>query len=149
TEDTPVEIEVPVGSEPGVGFSLTTPPLHGDLSGAGPTYTYTPHSDFHGSDELVLLVQRGAEQASVTVSVDVSPVNDPPSAGADASSTAFNVPRSIGFASLLTNDADVEGDGLAITGVAAGAHAAVALDAEGVLFTPEADFAGEATFTYT
>jgi len=54
--------------------------------------------------------------------------------------------------SLLANDVDIDGDTLSITEVRPNAdtHGTVSLDADGnILFTPDANYNGEASFTYT
>ena len=51
---------------------------------------------------------------------------------------------------LLANDTDADGDALTISAVEAGEHGTVELDAEGnVVFTPEENYNGEASFSYT
>ncbi len=53
-------------------------------------------------------------------------------------------------ADLLTNDTDPDGDTLSISSVQDAAHGSVTLDQDGnVEFTPEENYNGEATFTYT
>jgi hypothetical protein len=51
---------------------------------------------------------------------------------------------------LIANDVDMNGDELHITSVQEAEHGTVSLNADGsIVFTPEADYHGEATFTYT
>ena len=53
-EDTPTGI-VLTGSDPDgnqLTFSVVTGPAHGTLSGTAPNLTYTPHTNYHGLDEL-------------------------------------------------------------------------------------------------
>ena len=51
---------------------------------------------------------------------------------------------------LLANDTDVDGDTLSIISVQDASHGTVSLDANGnVVFSPDANYNGEATFTYT
>ena len=56
----------------------------------------------------------------------------------------------INASELLANDTDPEGDTLSISAVQQGDHGTVSLDSEGnVQFTPEENYSGEATFSYT
>ncbi|MEA1914549.1 MAG: tandem-95 repeat protein, partial [Campylobacterota bacterium] len=69
-----------------------------------------------------------------------------------AISTNEDTALTITAESLLVNDTDLEGDTLSISAVevTANTHGTVSLDANGdVLFTPEANYNGEASFTYT
>ncbi|MEF2232173.1 MAG: cadherin-like domain-containing protein, partial [Pseudodesulfovibrio sp.] len=50
---------------------------------------------------------------------------------------------------LLVNDTDVDGDTLTITSVGDATHGAVSLVDGQIVFAPEADYNGQATFTYT
>ncbi|WP_437883338.1 retention module-containing protein [Pseudomonas sp. LRF_L74] len=50
---------------------------------------------------------------------------------------------------LLANDSDADGDQLSITAVGNPTHGTVQLQGNNVLFTPEANYYGPATFTYT
>ncbi len=50
---------------------------------------------------------------------------------------------------MLANDADGENDPLAITAVTQGANGMVAIDDGGVIYTPDANFNGSDSFSYT
>jgi len=64
--------------------------------------------------------------------------------------TAEDTSTTIDASTLLANDTDVDGDTLSITSVQDATNGTVSLDADGnVVFTPEADYNGPATFTYT
>jgi VCBS repeat-containing protein len=69
----------------------------------------------------------------------------------DDTATAFEgSPQVISSAFLLSNDYDFDGDALSLIGVGNPINGTVALDAAGdVVFTPDAGFAGGASFTYT
>jgi hypothetical protein len=80
-EDTPVEIRL-LGSDPDsdpLAYSMVTDPSHGSLVGIAPNLTYTPNTNFNGSDSFTFKVNdSAADSAPATVSIMVSPVNDPP-----------------------------------------------------------------------
>ncbi|WP_108663201.1 cadherin-like domain-containing protein [Acuticoccus kandeliae] len=79
-----------------------------------------------------------------------TPVNTDPVAADDTGfTTAVDTALTLAAAALLANDTDADGDVLSIVSVGNAVGGAVSLDLDGnVLFTPEADFTGEATFTY-
>ncbi len=79
--------------------------------------------------------------------VRVDAFNDNPVAGDDSATVDED---SINNAiDVLANDEDVDADTLTITGVTQGANGAVTFTATGVSYTPNADFFGSDTFTYT
>ncbi len=74
-----------VASDPDVGDTLTyaigTPPANGTLSnGTGPSRTYTPAPNYFGPDSFTFTAtdNHGAPSNVATVSITVTPVNDPP-----------------------------------------------------------------------
>ncbi len=77
--------------------------------------------------------------------------NDAPVAQDDALSSVAedSGQRSIAFSALTGNDQDVDGDTLTVTGVSAAVGGTASISGSNVLFTPTANFSGEASFTYT
>ena len=68
----------------------------------------------------------------------------------DKFSTDEDTPLTILAVDLLANDIDDDGDSLSVTAVANGIGGSVSLDIDGnVLFSPDADFSGDAGFTYS
>ncbi|MEX1020041.1 MAG: Ig-like domain-containing protein [Litorilinea sp.] len=60
-------------------YSVTTPPLHGTLSGNAPNLTYTPFTDFSGPDRFAFTLSDGNETAEPAIfNLSVTPVNDTP-----------------------------------------------------------------------
>jgi hypothetical protein len=113
--------------------------------------TFTPRADFNGEASFRYTVsdgQGGSDRA--TVRLEVWPVNDAPVAADDALRTDEDQALRIEAAALLRNDRDVDGDVLRIVGVQGASHGTVALAEDGgIVFTPDADFHGQASFTYT
>ena len=108
-----------------------------DANGSAGTFSYSV-SDGQGG--LV----------SQTITLEIIPVNDAPVAVDDTATTLENTPLILEATSLLANDEDVEQDELRITEVGNATNAQVILDDNGnVIFTPETNFTGEATFDYT
>lgn len=115
------------------------------------SFTYTPNAEFNGRDTFTYTIGNGqGAHASATVTIDVTAVNDLPSASADAVVATEDTPLVIAATDLLANDHDPEGDALVIASVGGAQHGTVALDASGnVVFTADRDYSGAASFQYT
>lgn len=81
-----------------------------------------------------------------TFTVTVAAVNDGPVAVDDTRSTTVNTPATF---DPRTNDTDEEGNALTVTGVTQGTHGAVTFTASSVTYTPDPDYVGPDSFTYT
>jgi len=109
---------------------------------------FTPASNFNGSANFEVIVSDGFETATSTVTVAVASVNDLPTVANDSATTNEDTAVNI---DVLGNDSDVE-DGTALTVTAVGttgAGVAVIESDNTVTFTPNADFNGTASFSYT
>jgi large repetitive protein len=152
-EDTAVDF-VLTGSDiegDALTFGIVTPPAHGDVVCGGPALadcTYLPDADANGADALVFSVSEGnGGTATGTVSFDIVPVNDAPTASDQAAATAEDTPLAI-----TSGGADVDGDALGFTVVGAPAHGTVTCGGSGAgacTYTPAADFNGSDSFTFT
>ncbi len=111
-------------------------------------YTYTPQADFNGTDTFTWRVTDAAGGTSVaTVTVTVTAVNDAPDASPSSltTSTAEDTPL---VGQLTLTDADGDAVSVLTTPVAAPAHGAVVLRADGsYTYTPDPDFNGTDSFT--
>ncbi len=88
----------------------------------------------------------GLSRQGVVRFLDAPPPHTPPNAVDDAVVTAEDTPVVV---NVLGNDTDADGDPLAVTAVTSGAHGGVALAGATVIYTPNLDYAGGDTFTYT
>jgi hypothetical protein len=127
----------------------TTNPTNGSVAVNGnQTITYTPGVDFNGSDSFTYDITDllgGFDSATVTVTV--TPVNDPPAPANDAA--AVNEDASVTI-SVLANDQDVDGDTLTVVGVTNPTNGSALVNADSsVTYTPNGDFYGNDTFIYT
>ena len=118
------------------------------------TVTFTPSADFNGAANFTYTVTDGAltSAAPATVTVRVVPVNDAPVAINDNLTATEGTPVTFAAADLLANDTDVDTPNAALTiaSVTSGAGGTAVLNADGtVTFTPNANFNGAASFTYT
>jgi hypothetical protein len=122
------------------------------IGGDGTSVTYTPSPNFHGSDSFAYTITDGnGGTDTALVHVTVESVNDPPDAQDDAVSADED--SGANQIDVLTNDTaapDAE-ETLQVTAVTHGANGSVALSGGGtsVLYTPEAEFFGSDSFTYT
>ncbi|HSH16857.1 MAG TPA: tandem-95 repeat protein, partial [Verrucomicrobiae bacterium] len=106
------------------------------LSDTSAEVTYTPNLDFNGSDSFTFQVEDPAGgTATGTVSLEVTPVNDPPVANDDA---LGDLQEDAGptILDVLANDTDPEGDTLTIAGVGAALHGTVVNNGNNLTYTP-------------
>lgn len=114
---------------------------------------FVPEPDFHGLASFTYWVadSHGAESAA-TVQIRVVSINDAPLALGETIFSDEDAPLLIAPAALLANDRDIDGPHSALQIIAVGdaTHGTVALLPDGsISFTPEPDYVGTATFTYT
>ena len=94
-------------------------------------------SDGHGGVDAAVL------------GLTVTAINDVPIAEDDRVMTAEDTRVSIAIAAILSNDVDVDNDGLSIQSVASGVNGTVVLTGSKLVFTPNANANGTGSFTYT
>jgi len=83
---------------------ITTTPVNGTLTQAGSLVTYTPKLNFNGTDSFsYVLINGNLVSNRGTVTVSVSPVNDPPTAVADQVTVSNGQSATV---SLTRNDTD-------------------------------------------
>ncbi|PYK07919.1 MAG: adhesin, partial [Verrucomicrobia bacterium] len=121
-----------------LSFSIASGAAHGTLSGTAPNLTYTPNANFNGSDSFQFKVNDGTtNSANATVSINVSPVNDPPVADAQSLTTNEDSAKPI----TLTGS-DIDGDALTLTITANPAHGVLGGIPPNVTYTPVANYNG-------
>ncbi len=115
------------------------------------SYTFTPDADFNGETTFTYTVEDpSGAQSQATVTIDVDGVNDGPVANADTLSGTEDTAITFSASDLLGNDTDVDGDTLSIASFDQPDGGTITLNDDGsYTFTPDADFNGETTFTYT
>ena len=132
--------------------TVHTEPNNGTLHlQADGSYTYTPNTDYTGTDSFSYTVSDGQGGTAVgTVNITVSPLNDAPVAVDDSVTTDEDTPVR---GNVLTNDTDPDGketiqSASVVTGPANGT-----LEFDGATgeftYTPNPDYNGTDSFTYT
>lgn len=112
---------------------------------------FRPAADFNGTAQIQFTVtdNSGDTSAPARINIQILPVNDLPLARNDLASTPEDTPVSFSPATLLANDSDPDGHPLTLVSVQEPSHGTVAVVNGQVVFTPEADYTGPASFTYT
>jgi VCBS repeat-containing protein len=136
----------------GLTALLASPPTQGAvILNADGSFTYTPAANFNGADGFTYQATDGvATSPAVLVTIDVTSVNDPPTAGDDAyameQDASLTVSADLG---VLSNDADVDGDLLSAVWQSGPTSGTLSLAADGsFIYTPNAGFVGVDTFVY-
>ncbi len=144
-EDVPVIIDVLANDtfDPGATITEVSQGANGVvIINANGTVTYTPNPDFNGVDSFTYTVTSGGVTETATVDVTVNPIAD---ITHDSATTDEDVPIII---DVLANDTFASG--ATITEVTQGANGAVTINSNGtVTYTPNPDFNGADSFTYT
>ncbi|MEH6522759.1 Ig-like domain-containing protein [Sulfitobacter sp.] len=111
------------------------------------TIEFTPNDGFTGDAEINYTISDGnGGVASAIAKVSVGETSEPPVAADDTATTDEDTPVTI---DVLTNDSDPDGDPLEVI-EATSPDGSVTINDDGTLeFTPNADFNGPATITYT
>lgn len=148
-EDTPVAFSLQATDPEGdaLSYSILTQPLHGVLSGSGSARVYTPAANFNGLDSFTFSANDGQLTSNVaTIYLRVASVNDAPIARPDSATTVRNTAVTI---AVLANDADPDGDMLALGSVSSPAHGSAVISGANIVYTPARGFFGTDQFTYT
>ncbi len=146
-EDTSLAITLN-GTDPDsdpLSFSVVSAPANGSLSGTAPNLSYTPNANFNGSDSFTFTANDGlVNSAPATVEITVTAVNDAPVANFQAVSLAED-----GAVAITLSGADAEGDPLSFSLASSPAHGALTGTAPDLTYTPEANFYGPDSFSFT
>ncbi len=134
-------------------FAVLTQPAHGSLSGTAPNLTYTPATNYNGSDSFTFSVN---DSDPATVSITVNAVNDAPTISDIADQT---VEKNTATAALAFTLSDAETPAGSLTLTKSSSNTALVPEANIVLggsdsnrtvtITPAANRSGAATITLT
>ena len=119
------------------------------------TFTYSPASNFNGTDSFTYNANDGtaSSPSTATVLITVNPVNDRPVVANDPNYTmdeddTLNIAAGTG---VLANDSDPDGDDLSVVnpGTVTASSGSLTLNADGSFsYTPVSNFNGTVTFSY-
>ena len=149
-EDTAVNLALQASDVDGqtLTYTIVTSPSDGILSsGTGANRTYTPAANATGVRSFKFRASDGvASSNTATVTITITPVNDPPTAFDDYVATDPATPLTI---DVVKNDVDVDSDALTIASVDAPANGTVEIVDNKLVYTPGAGFTGVDVFAYT
>ncbi|HNT55742.1 MAG TPA: Ig-like domain-containing protein, partial [Anaerolineaceae bacterium] len=130
-----------------LSLQSVTSPAHGIAVINGTTVQYTPQLNYNGADTFYYTaVDVYGQTATALVSVQVTPVNDLPTAVDDTASVTEDVPSNI---PVLNNDDDIDGDSISIHSVGAPLHGSATISGSVIQYTPASGYSGPDVFTYT
>ena len=120
------------------------------------SFLYTPPPNFNGATTFTYAVATKAAEVcppvgegSATVTITVTPVNDPPSAVADSFTALAGRTLNVAAPGVLGNDSDVDGDPLTAIKTSSPSHGEVTLAPDGGFsYTPAAGYVGHDAFAY-
>ena len=154
-EDTPLSVAAPGvlandSNVTGGTAVLISGPAHGTLTfRSDGSFDYTPNANFFGTDSFTYKATvAGANSNLATVTLTVTPVDDPPVA-ADDSYLVGPGDLTVPAPGVLGNDADVDGDPLTAVLVTGPAHGTLSLAPDGSFtYSPAPGGPVIDTFTY-
>ncbi len=159
-EDTPVNFSLNSASDidgDALTYKIVSPPTNGILSncitstwGTDLTCTYSPNSNFNGSDSFTFIAKDATTNAasSATVSLTINAINDAPTI-ASTQSLATNEDTPINF--NLNSGSDIDGDSLdyiVVSNPSTGTLSCTGGNSTACTYTPATNFNGVTTFTY-
>ena len=150
-EDTQININVLANDRDEDGDNLTVSSVNPGNNGAtvivDNQIVYTPAANFNGIDSFSYEINDGNGGIdTATVTVNIEGVNDLPFVQNDTATTNEDTPWSI---DVLANDSDVDGDNLTVSSVNPGNNGTTEIVDNQIVYTPEANFIGEDSFTYS
>jgi methionine-rich copper-binding protein CopC len=128
----------------GISATLLTNPTHGSVTLAGNgAFTYIPNPNFNGTDSFTYRVSDGTSNDDATVTITVSNVNDAPKANNVTRTTNEETPVSVTLSATDTEP------GTLTYNVGAPSHGVLSGTAPNLTYTPNANYFGPDSFTYT
>ena len=138
--DTSIDSDIFAIIQTNVGFGTLTLNLNG-------SFIYQPNQNFASIDSFTYVATNGTHNSNnATVTLFVNPVNDSPIAQNDTASTPEDTPVII---QVLNNDFDVDDVSLTVNSVTQGNNGIITTNGTIVTYTPNLNFIGTDSFTYT
>ena len=124
-------------------YHVVSAPVHGTLTGSARNLTYTPNTDYTGSDNLTFVANDGTADSNLaTISFTVTP-NNPPVADPQSLNISEDTPLP-----LTLTGSDADGDALSYSVVSGPSHGALSGSAPNLIYTPAADYSGPDSFAF-
>ncbi|MBP1634773.1 MAG: repeat-containing protein, partial [Acidobacteria bacterium] len=125
---------------------------HGSLGlGTNGSFVYTPTPNYSGPDSFTYRASDGEDNSNVaTVSITVTPVNDPPVANGDSYTVNEDATFTVPAPGVLGNDTDPDSPTLTAALASGPGHGTLTLNANGSFtYAPAGNYTGPDSFTYT
>ena len=145
-EDTPLPIVLSASDVEGDAliYAIVSPPEHGSLSGVPPNLTYLGATNYFGPDSFAFKANDGkADSAVATVSLTISPVNDPPVAIPQSLSVDEDAPLSIVLSAF-----DADGDTLTYSIASAPTHGRLSGTPPNLTYLGATNYFGPDSFSF-
>jgi len=110
----------------------------------GTTITFTASQDFNGSEDFTATVTDGEFSSSQTFTVIVNAVNDQPTANSGSNTVAEDT-----TADITLTGYDIDGDNLSFALDTDATNGTVSVDGSLATYTPNANYNGDDSFTFT
>ena len=138
-EDTPIVVDISSVAQTydgAITYSILTQPVNGTVSINEKNITYTPHSNFNGTDSISFTVSNQVNTSVGWIKLTVTKVNDAPIL-ISVSDTTINedIPLTLSIANVSATD--IEGDALSLI-IGKGDHYTVTANT----ITPQANYNG-------
>lgn len=125
--------------------------FHGTVGLDAGSITFTPTANYNGTAQFTYYISDGAGgTSSATVNILVNSINDAPVGNDDEYTTNEDTPLVVPAVGVLSNDTDVDFDTLNVVSHTNPSHGSLVLNPDGsFVYTPDANYAGDDSFTYT
>ncbi|HEY3924112.1 MAG TPA: Ig-like domain-containing protein [Acidothermaceae bacterium] len=148
----PTTVDVLANDTDANGDALTVTTVTGEAhgtavitgSGVNTKILYTPASGWSGADTMTYTVSDGTTTSTAVLTVTTA--DAPPSANNFSTSVAGGIPTTV---DVVAHASDPNSDTLTVTAAGPATHGTVSIGAGGVVYTPNAAYAGTDTFSYT
>lgn len=128
-------------------FEFVTLPTHGTAYFDGMTVVYMPDPDYYGTDYFTYIAKDAVSQSEpARVDITINPVNDRPWSKSESFSTLEDVPLEI---TLKGGDVETALAELVFTITVQPQNGVLAQIGNAVTYTPNADYNGSDSFSYT
>ena len=150
-EETLVYVDVQANDSDIDGDALTTSILSGPSNGSASvensdSISYTPGTNFTGTDTIIYQISDGSLTDSDTVFITVNNVNDAPVASTDNTSTDE---ETLVYVDVQDNDSDVDGDVLTTSILSGPSNGSASVEnSDSISYTPDTNFTGSDTIIY-